>query len=286
MMQLRREEWGTIEAELCVPAATVRVVHTRLPDAVDRISFAEHAYRFGLCLVPGPHGARAGYPDRWGPHRFARLGNAFVLPPGEHIRFRSDCGRDTSLTCEISAESMHAWSDAELEWSERGLEACLDVRSAKVRSLLLRLAEEARHPGFASRVLVEAIAVQLAVELHRYCRNQRDRRDAGGLAPWRLRRIDERLREVREAPTLAELAGLCGLSTRQLTRAFRAARGCSIGDHVARVRIEHATRLLATDHSIKAIAYALGFSSPSGFAFAFRRATGETPREFRQHLSR
>jgi AraC family transcriptional regulator len=55
---------------------------------------------------------------------------------------------------------------------------------------------------------------------------------------------------------------------------------------VERCRVEHARRLLAADQSVKAIAYSLGFASPSGFCFAFRRATGETPREFRQRARR
>jgi AraC-like DNA-binding protein len=84
-----------------------------------------------------------------------------------------------------------------------------------------------------------------------------------------------------EIPTLSELAALFKLSVRQLTRGFRASRGCSIGDYVANSRIERAKRLLASDQSIKTIAYALGFNSSSGFCFAFRRATGMTPGEFR-----
>jgi AraC family transcriptional regulator len=109
---------------------------------------------------------------------------------------------------------------------------------------------------------------------------------AGGLAGWRLRLIEERLQSSADAPTLAELAALCGLSVRQLTRGFRASRGCSIGDHIASSRVDHARRLLAGDHSVKAIAYTLGFASPSSFCFAFRRATGHTPREYRQRVVR
>ena len=146
----------------------------------------------------------------------------------------------------------------------------------------MRLVEEARHPGFASQLIVELIAVQLAVELSRYWAAIAEGPVTGGLAPWRLRLIDERLREVRAVPTLAELAGLCRLSVRQLTRGFRASRGCSIGDYVAQSQVDHARRLLATDQPVKAIAYSLGFSSPSKLALAFRRRTGETPREFRR----
>jgi AraC family transcriptional regulator len=134
-------------------------------------------------------------------------------------------------------------------------------------------------------MLVELIAAQIAIELGRYCSAVTEAPANGGLAPWRLRLIDERLVEEREIPTLADLAALCKLSVRQLTRGFRASRGCSIGDYVARRRIDTAQRLLTTEESIKAVAYAMGFASPSSFCYAFRQATGETPRQFRQRRS-
>ena len=96
--------------------------------------------------------------------------------------------------------------------------------------------------------------------------------------------IDERLSEVARPPTLAELASACGLSVRQLTRGFRASRGCSIGDHIEQCRIANAKRFLAADESVKGIAFSMGFASSSAFSQAFRRATGETPRQFRQRL--
>jgi AraC family transcriptional regulator len=55
---------------------------------------------------------------------------------------------------------------------------------------------------------------------------------------------------------------------------------------VANNRLEHAKRMLAGDQSVKAIAYSLGFSSPSSFSYAFRRVLGETPRQFRQRVLR
>ena len=100
----------------------------------------------------------------------------------------------------------------------RRLEASLDIRSASMRSLLMRLGEEVRHPGFASQLSAELIAGQIAVELFRYVAAIIDGAAIGGLAPWRLRIIEERLTEQRTAPTLAEFAGLCQLSVRQLTR--------------------------------------------------------------------
>ena len=285
----RREHLMTIEAELRAPAATVRLVHLHISEPVDDIVVdrEKDAYRIDLCLTPRPHDARACYRERWGPHRFERIGHLFVLPPGETLQARSDGGHQSSILCHLRPEPMRAWFDGDLKWPPRRLEASLDIRNANIRSLLLRLAQEARHPGFASEVLVELIVVQLAIELSRYCAAIAEgAAGTGGLAPWRLRLIDERLREVREAPTLAELSGLCRLSVRQLTRGFRISRGCSIGDYVALSRVDHARQLLATDQTVTTIADSLGFSSLSAFTHAFHRATGETPRAFRQRVPR
>ena len=164
--------------------------------------------------------------------------------------------------------------------------AGLDSRDVTIQTLLLRLAEEARHPGFASEMLVELIASQLAIELTRYKQKVAEESTSGGLAHWRLRLIDERLKELPVMPSLTELAELCGLSVRQLTRGFRASKGCSIGDYVASSRIGLARDMLSAESSVKAIAYTLGFSSPSSFCYAFRRVTGETPGQYRQRVRR
>jgi AraC family transcriptional regulator len=63
-------------------------------------------------------------------------------------------------------------------------------------------------------------------------------------------------------------------------------RGISIGDHVTHCRVDHAKRLLAAGESAKITAHALGFASSSSFSYAFRRAVGETPGEFRGRMYR
>ena len=284
---MERAENGlmTVEAELRVPAATVQLVHFEFIEPVSGAMREDEEYRLDLCLSPRPRNARACYTERWAPNRFERIGPVFLLPPGETLQARSDGGRrQRSLVCHLRSEAMRAWLQRDLEWTDRRLTAILDIPDANIRSLLMRLAEELRHPGFASEVLVELICAQIAIELGRYCAAVNDGPVTGGLAPWRLRLIDERLREVQAAPTLAELADLCKLSVRQLTRGFRASRGCSIGDHVALSRLDHAKRMLATDQSVKAVGYSLGFSSPSSFSYAFRKLLGETPRQFRQRV--
>lgn len=276
----------TIEAELRAPVATAQLMHFNLTEPANNVMHMADVYRLDLCLTPRPRNARASYCDRWNPHRFERLGNVFLAPPGQAMRVRSDdtC-RQSSIVCQLNPEPMREWLEDDLAWTDPGLAASLDIRDANIRRLLMRLAEEARNPGFASEMMVGLLAAQTVIELGRYCKTFNESSDTGGLAPWRLKRIEERLQEVREAPTLAELAELCQLSVRQLARGFRVSRRCSIGDYVANNRVEHARHLLASGQSIKSVAYSLGFSTPSSFCFAFRRATGQTPRGFRNSVA-
>ncbi len=275
----------TIDAEIRVPVAKAQLVHFHMAGPADNLLRDEEAYWLDLCLTPRPPNARACYPDRWSPHRFERLGNVFLVPAGESMQARSDGNiSQASILCHLHPEPIRKWFDGDLQWTDRRLGSSLDIPDATIRSLLLRLAAELRHPGFASPTLVELIAAQLAIEVSRYCASITEHTGCRGLAPWRLRLIDERLQEVRLAPTLTDLADLCQLSVRQLTRGFRASRGCSIGDHVAASQLDHAKRLLASDQSVKAVSYSLGFASPSAFCFAFRRAAGQTPRQYRQEV--
>lgn len=272
-----------LDAELRVPAATVWLARFHFPEPTEHVKQEADCYWLDHCLTPRPANTRACYRERWSPHRFERLGDVFVVPPGESLHTRSNGGGpQTSIVCQLNPEPLRTWCDDDLEWTDRRLEAGLDICSANIRGLLLRLAEEARHPGFASTMLAELIIGQIAIELARYCKAIAERPVTGGLAPWRLRLIEERFAHVHGLPTLGELAALCGLSVRQLTRGFRASRGCSIGEYVAERRISNAKQALLAGESVKSLAYALGFSSPSSFCYAFRKATGETPHQFRQ----
>jgi AraC family transcriptional regulator len=277
----------TVDAEVRVPAATAQLVRVSTDCPTDLVMIDRDAYYVDLCLTPRAPNARACYRDHWGPDRFRRLGKLILLPPGETVRTCTDDRTSTaSVVCHIRPKPMLEGFEGELQWTDRRLEASLDIADPNIRHLLVRLAQEMRQPGFATEVLVELVTAQLAFELGRYFANFTEIPVAGELAPWRLRLIDERLRDLSQAPTLVELAALCKLSVRQLTRGFRASRDCSIGDYVANSRIDNAKRMLAGHHSVKAVSYSLGFSSPSGFCAAFRRAVGMTPREYRRRLPR
>jgi AraC family transcriptional regulator len=274
-----------VEAELSAPSAQVQLVHYRFNEAPASVLRMEDKIRLELCLSTRHRSARACFVERWSPSRFERIGEMFVLPPTVDMAARSDEDRPlSSVVCLLEVPPVLALFDRLPDLDDRFLLLGLDIRDANIRHLLLRLADEARHPGFASQILIEAIAAQLGVDLLRYGAALPERRIEGSLAPWQLRRIEERLAETAPSPTLHELADLCRISVRQLTRSFRAARGCSVGTYVADRQIMHAKRLLAADESVAAIAATLGFSSSSNFCTAFRRAAGVTPGQYRQAL--
>jgi AraC family transcriptional regulator len=269
-----------------VPNATTQLVRLSAAVPTDVVMMDRDMYWLDLCLTPRAQNARACYRDHWNPRRFKRLGKVFLLPPGETIRMCSDGVRsETCVVCHISPTVMGQWFDGELEWTDERLEAGLDIPEATIRSLLFRLAKEMQQPGFGGVTLIELITQQLAIELARYFQGFREMPSVRELVPWRMRLIDDRLTDIRNAPTLAELADLCKISVRQLTRGFRAARGCSLGEYIANRRIDYAKELLKGDQSLKTIGYSLGFATPSAFSVAFRRATGKSPSEYRREGS-
>lgn len=285
-MDKRDDSEMAVQAELRLPSATVQIIRYVLPDPIDHLSAATGGYRLNLCLTPRPPHSRACFVEQWGPHRFEPMGDVFLVPPGHVMHVRGESGRQAALVCELHSNLVEQWLDRGIEWSDRRLEAALDIPGPHVRAILGRLAEEAHRPGLASPALGEMLIGQLAIEIGRFCTAIEDGPATGGLGAWRLRLIDKRLREGGTPPSLPELAELCNISIRQLTRGFRVSRGSSINDYVSRARIEAGKRMLAGEDSIKAIAFALGFASPSGFAYAFRQATGVTPRYFRQSMVR
>lgn len=274
-----------VEAELAAAGARAQLVHYGISGEQERRVARCEDFRIELCLTPGRHNVRACFPDQWNPNRFERMGHFFLIPPNVDVIVRSDGAEpltaisfelDTTRVCELM-ESLPSLSDSHLVSS-------LDLQASNVRNLLVRAAEEARHPGFASSLLLESIAIQMAIELVRYGNELNESHGGGRLAPWQLRRIDERLAHIGKPPSLSELAELCRISVRQLARSFRNSRNCSIGAFVANSRIEHAKRLLASDRNVNDVALILGFSDSSNFCAAFKRETGLTPGHYHQTL--
>jgi two-component system response regulator YesN len=72
-------------------------------------------------------------------------------------------------------------------------------------------------------------------------------------------------------------------SRRQLQRAFAESGETTFRDELARVRMEHARRLLAADElPVRQVAVEVGYHQPAQFAKSFRRYHGEPPSVYRR----
>jgi AraC family transcriptional regulator len=270
-----------LDKERRLPFASAHLARFEIAEPCERLLRMEGVYRLDMCITPRPAAVRARYADHWAARRFEPIGEVYVLPPGQTLQVRCVPSVTSSVVCELQADKVSQWTHGEVEWSDRQREASLSGGSPRFRPLLRRLVEELRQPGLAHEAMIELVTAQLALEISRFAAPVAAERAAGGLAPWRRRLIDERLSQGGPAPSLSELSRLCNMSVRQLVRGFRASRDCTIGEHIARTRADLAKSRLHGDESIKAIARSLGFGSPSSFTYAFRRAVGLTPRDYR-----
>ena len=76
---------------------------------------------------------------------------------------------------------------------------------------------------------------------------------------------------------IAALAAIAGVSYRRYTDLFRRRMGCTVVDHVTRLRLAFAQQRLTETGNILFAAIDAGFGDLSSFYRAFKRATGTTP---------
>lgn len=269
-----------VEAELEVGMGVVTLVNERFLAPLD-ICGVSGEYHLQLAMLPYKRTSVSCFPDHWSPHRYEPMGDLFILPAQSSCRTMAWCEEQRSLVCRLDPLKANDWLGADFEWTERSLMRSLNVVNAEVRRLLYRIAGELENPGHASRTLVEALVMQACVELSRYLRAQDEARASGGLAPWRMRIIEDEVARDPGRCTAEGLARKCGFSVRQLSRAFRASRGQTLAEFIAAQRLRLAQDFLTQGASVKQTAFAAGFSSPSNFATAFQREVGCAPSAWR-----
>jgi LacI family transcriptional regulator len=83
--------------------------------------------------------------------------------------------------------------------------------------------------------------------------------------------------------TIREIVRSSGLSRTSLERRFRDTLGRTLQEEIRAVQIKRARQLLAeTDLPLEKIVPLVGFSQASYLSHAFKRETGESPRDFRR----
>lgn len=149
---------------------------------------------------------------------------------------------------------------------------------------------ELEHETSAGRLLAETLALSLVARLiqnHAASQSGLVTPASGeGLDRRRLARVLDYIEANLEGDlTVARLASVACLSEFYFARAFKAAIGKSPHRHVSARRLDRAKDLLChADRALIDIALALRFSCQANFTRAFRRATGQTPAQYRRNL--
>jgi len=91
------------------------------------------------------------------------------------------------------------------------------------------------------------------------------------------------LEHVSEPFSVEKLANIAGTSPRTLARLFVKELALTPHNYIEGVRIDQARNLLeATDHALKAVAFACGFAGPEQMRAAFHRRMGISPQRYRE----
>jgi transcriptional regulator GlxA family with amidase domain len=84
-------------------------------------------------------------------------------------------------------------------------------------------------------------------------------------------------------PTIAELAELTATSKRKLQSDFKQAFGCTIHEHLQRLRMDKALSLMNdADMALYQVAYAVGYKKAGYFSEIFKKQYGISPEAYRR----
>jgi AraC family transcriptional regulator len=136
--------------------------------------------------------------------------------------------------------------------------------------------------GLYGRLYVDLLTTTLSVHLlHKYsARRTVFKEYVNGLSKYKLRRlIDYIENHMADNLSLAELAGMAGMSQYYFSRLFKQSMGLTPHQYIIQCRVERAkTLLLRGDRSIADIAHTVGFSDQSHLTYHFKRLLGVTPK--------
>ncbi len=277
----------TIDARLSVPGIDVEVQTFRHPKRFEGV-FETRVHTLSMSLTPQIQYSRCCYVDadgRSGP--WAEVGDITFSPQGTRLKVVAPGGAESyrGIYCSFSSAIFEQTTGLHGDWSAEQLAATFNVKAPPIKRDIYRILKEVSEAGFGRENLVQAAAQLVLVELARYLRQASSPTQPARslLAVWQMRRITDYVESmVDHCPAIDELARLCEIGPRHLSRAFKASTGRTIGEYVTEVRLIKAKSLLAdTDLSQKEIAYRLGYSGASSFCTAFGKAVGATPKQFR-----
>ncbi|WP_176593635.1 helix-turn-helix transcriptional regulator [Sphingobium sp. EM0848] len=275
-------------ATTTIDDAVVRLCEPQGGKLPPELSGCEQTYQIGMWLsdVNRPHG----YACYGSSRKFVPMSRFNCIPAGVDwkARLSGENPIQSAIYCDFEAAFFEACTGIASYDSTDYLEACFKASTPLLERTLWMMADEVGSPGFAHLLAVDGLSRLALAELGRsLARHCLPTNGDGVLAGWQLARIREYAEEAEgHAVTLTKLTELCGVSPSHLRRLFKATTGTTITRYVEDIRLRRArTLLIETQLPLKQIAYKLGFSGPSAFSAAFKRATGVAPHIYRKTAS-
>lgn len=207
-------------------------------------------------------------------------GNSAVCVPGSlrflpaeeiHSNIYDDGAR--CLLVELQPETLER-----LREHTRVMDRPGEITSPQAGMLARRLYSEFRQHDEAASLAIEGIVLEILAESVRLAGPS-----SRNAPKWLLRAKDMIHSHFLDVPSLTEIAHAAGVHPVHLSREFRRYFELTVGDYMRKLRIEHASHLLAsTNMPLAEIASVCGFADQSHFSSTFKRTVGMTPARFRE----
>jgi AraC-like DNA-binding protein len=239
---------------------------------------AHETYTFGLIEAGVEEFEYAGSLQRAGPGAVALL-DPDVVHTGQ-------AGTPAGWSYRVMYPAVSVVTDiaAELGWPHGTPRFPQTVHYDPASAALLRSAHRAAEHGdqlASSTLLTTALARLLAAHA---AAGPVALQGPAANAPASVRAVCDLLHErLTDPPTLAELAGLTGLSQFALLRAFRAATGLPPHAYLNQVRVRRARRMLDDGLGPAEVAADTGFADQAHLTRHFKRVVGVPPAAYQRH---
>jgi len=202
--------------------------------------------------------------------------------PGDAVVYAPGMGHDQTMESDgIDNCIQVSFEEPELFEAMKSSFVLKDIRS---QSLLMELSDLShwREDDSAAARDHRACALLLSL-IHESKKSLEHRPDQAGAIALEARRIV--YTEIRNPPSVSEIAKIVGVSGDYLRHVFKRHFGKGLKEFSLEIRIERAKDLLANSPmGLKEVSAECGFANERALCAAFKGRTGATPGEYRVHM--
>ena len=245
----------------------------------------EHSHKDHVITIPMGEGCTGEIRTAEGLRARAQSRGSVCVIPAGHPFSASLEGPTENLVIYVDPSLVHRAA------SDSGPQSRVEVvertspKDPVITSVAMALLGELESEGLGGRLYAESLANVLAVHLLRHYTDADTAASSfsGGLSGKKLRQVQNLIAENYEGDlSLADLAGVAGMSTFHFAREFKRTTGTTPHQYLIKFRVERAKAMLSgSEMPLIEVSSRSGFSHQSHFTRLFRRFTGTTPQSYR-----